>query len=877
MTQRSLRDQISKKLVRITGIYVFFTASILLCVVLAVGYFQKSYSLSHNQSVIKTRIEADIGNILREVDSLSRSPVLWTGLTDSYGRDAYLKPLIDGINQSAGYQIDILDYRGRDFISSKRGLIDTETYEKFVQNNKNDKTPNVKLLERQGKPGVIAFFVPVVSPINEGVAGFVFALYDPELSLEQLKMPADMQIDISNADNPDYRPKTKSFFFTSSDTLTITSKLVTFSLRISVSEPYLNLLLRGLGLIFLIVIAGVITIKRIRDRVENFAVTMLSRLDDLVLTCKQILDGNNTVPPDDALDDEITAVSRLIRKIMLEQRESVDQLRTSGRVFQTAGESILITQADGTIVDVNPALLQMTGYERADLIGHQAGMLYLDSTKQAISEEIKNTLGLHGIWRGETVFLGRRGQPIPVSLTVSRVVDQDGVDQGQVAIFSDISALKDAEKNLRILAFQDALTSLPNYRMFSEWIQQRIKQYEKDANPFILLFMDMDRLKVINDTHGHDKGDLLIRHLASHLAENLPQQKFLCRRSGDEFIAVIDLEKGQSIEDYKLLIADQLNKISISIEDESIDGSLSAGGVIYPFQAQTLNDLLVCADSALQQAKLTGRAKTVWYSDELGRQILRSRQVEERLIKAVAQGMIEPKYQPEVDMRTGEIIGFEALARWTDPSLGVVGPTEFIKIAEDNQLIEQLSEVILKKIIADIPIISGRFPQAKVAFNASPLLFRNRRLINLLHAYRATHSQELLHLEIEVTESDLSISPDEVFTQLREIQNMGINVSIDDFGKGYSSFTRLAEMPINRLKIDAGFVSGLNEPNREKIIRAIINLAHVLELEVTAEGVESKSQMKGLLDAGCYRAQGWLYSRELSLASLMKTEAYIIV
>jgi EAL domain-containing protein (putative c-di-GMP-specific phosphodiesterase class I) len=228
-------------------------------------------------------------------------------------------------------------------------------------------------------------------------------------------------------------------------------------------------------------------------------------------------------------------------------------------------------------------------------------------------------------------------------------------------------------------------------------------------------------------------------------------------------------------------------------------------------------------------------------------------------------------------MRTGEIIGFEALARWTDPSLGVVGPTEFIKIAEDNQLIEQLSEVILKKIIADLPVIYGRFPQAKVAFNASPLLFRNRRLINVLNAYRVTHPQELLHLEIEVTESDLSISPDEVFTQLREIQNMGINVSIDDFGKGYSSFTRLAEMPINRLKIDAGFVSGLNEPNREKIIRAIINLAHVLELEVTAEGVESKSQMKGLLDAGCHRAQGWLYSRELSLASLMKTEAYIII
>ncbi len=437
------------------------------------------------------------------------------------------------------------------------------------------------------------------------------------------------------------------------------------------------------------------------------------------------------------------------------------------------------------------------------------------------------------------------------------------------------ASLKDSEKKLSKLALHDSLTELPNYKMFSEWIVQRIQRSDLDGQPFILLFIDMDRLKFINDQYGHDKGDLLIKHLVSHLSASLPQQTFLCRRSGDEFIVVIDLQAGQSVDDYKSLIAEELNSISLSIEDELIDGSMSAGGVVYPLQAQSLKDLLICADSALQQAKSTGRAKTVWYSEELGKLIKRARLVEESLVKAINQGAIEPAYQPEVDMRTGEIIGFEALARWTDPVLGRIGPNEFIKVAEENHLIEQLSAGILKKIITDTPLILKCFPKAKIAFNASPLLFRNRQLINLLSGYRDTHPEALSHLEIEVTESDLSISPEDVSTQLLEIQSMGLNVSIDDFGKGYSSFTRLAEMPINRLKIDSGFVSGLTEPNREKIIRAIINLAHSLELEVTAEGVETVEQMDGLLDAGCYRAQGWLFSAELSIKALLETRPYI--
>ena len=436
-------------------------------------------------------------------------------------------------------------------------------------------------------------------------------------------------------------------------------------------------------------------------------------------------------------------------------------------------------------------------------------------------------------------------------------------------------SLREAEKKLRTLEFQDLLTELPNYKMFAEWVEKRIQRSDADGLPFILLFVDMDRLKLMNDQYGHETGDLLIRQLASYLNEILPTHTFLSRRSGDEFIVVIDLEPGQSVDEYKLLLAEQFNKVSFAIENDTIDITLSAGGAVYPTQAQTLKDLIICADTALQQAKATGRAKTVWYDEELGRVAKRARQVHELLVKAIDQGDIQPKYQPEVDMRTGEIIGFEALARWTDPLLGPISPNEFIKIAEDNHLIEQLSAGILKKIIADSSSIRKRFPKAKIAFNAAPLLFKNRQLFNLLNAYRDTHPEALIQLEVEVTESDLSISPDEVFTQLLEIQTMGVKVSIDDFGKGHSSFTRLAEMPINRLKIDSGFVSGLNEPNRKKIIKAIINLAHSLELEVTAEGVETTAQMKELLATGCYRAQGWLFSAELSVEDLLKTAPYL--
>jgi EAL domain-containing protein (putative c-di-GMP-specific phosphodiesterase class I) len=303
---------------------------------------------------------------------------------------------------------------------------------------------------------------------------------------------------------------------------------------------------------------------------------------------------------------------------------------------------------------------------------------------------------------------------------------------------------------------------------------------------------------------------------------------------------------------------------------------MSAGGVVYPLQAGTLQELFICAGAALQQAKATGRAKTVWYNEELGKLAKRVRQVHQLLIKALNQGVIEPKYQPEVDMRTGEIIGFEALARWTDPVLGPISPTEFIKIAEDNQLIEQLSAGILKKIIADSSLIRARFPNSKIAFNASPILFKNRQLFNMLNTYRNTHPEALSQLEIEITESNLSISPEDVFTQLFDIRTMGIKVSIDDFGKGYSSFSRLAEIPVNRLKIDSSFVRGLDEPNRKKIIKAIINLAHTLELEVTAEGVETTTQMEDLLNAGCYRAQGWLFSIELSVEDLLQTDPFIL-
>jgi diguanylate cyclase (GGDEF)-like protein len=314
-----------------------------------------------------------------------------------------------------------------------------------------------------------------------------------------------------------------------------------------------------------------------------------------------------------------------------------------------------------------------------------------------------------------------------------------GEEEGQVAVFTDIREIKEAEEKLRRYAYQDVLTGLPNYRAFAEALGRRVTSENAADHPFILIFIDLDRLKQINDFYGHEKGDQVIQDLAGHISDVLPPGHLLCRRSGDEFLAIVDYENDEELETLRRRLDRRLDSYMITIEMETLTTSISAGVTIFPTFSRHYATLLQQADAALYEAKRDrANRRVVWFTSALGEKIERRLKIESVLEKAIISGKIIAHYQPEVEMPSGKVVGFEALARWHDPILGDVGPAEFIEIAEENGLIGQLTRSIVTQVFDAIPSIRAHVPGASISFNVSPQLFINRNITNMLSQYGFT-------------------------------------------------------------------------------------------------------------------------------------------
>jgi EAL domain-containing protein (putative c-di-GMP-specific phosphodiesterase class I) len=305
--------------------------------------------------------------------------------------------------------------------------------------------------------------------------------------------------------------------------------------------------------------------------------------------------------------------------------------------------------------------------------------------------------------------------------------------------------------------------------------------------------------------------------------------------------------------------------------------SFSMGAAVYPEHAANVGDLLVLADSALLISKESGRSCITWLDGGIIRDIQRRHVLESKLRTALQARGITPHYQPEVDMRTGRITGFEALARWHDAELGDISPSEFIPIAEEHGLIDQVTEVLLEKLIADLPSIRAVFPEAAVAFNASAGLLSDQKLARFLQSHLGSARSDFSGLILEVTETDLMHSIEGATLQLEAIIAMGVQIAIDDFGKEYSSLARLAHLPIRKLKIDQSFVDALNDEDNIKVVSSIMALTRTLALDVTAEGVEEEFQCNMLMAMGCWKGQGFLFARPMPLAELLVLPSHLSI
>jgi predicted signal transduction protein with EAL and GGDEF domain len=350
----------------------------------------------------------------------------------------------------------------------------------------------------------------------------------------------------------------------------------------------------------------------------------------------------------------------------------------------------------------------------------------------------------------------------------------------------------------------------------------------------------------------------------------LPAGHFLCRRSGDEFIVVMDINK--PLPEFKRKLNRIFEPTTVSLQQLGtvhVSASFSVGVALYPEHSKTINDLLVFADTALLVAKESGRNQIKWLSTKMMIATLRKTKVNSKLPAAIREGKIHPHYQPEVDLLTGKIIGFEALARWRDDELGMVNPAEFIPLAEQSGAIDPLTVSMFKQVVKDSHVIRAHFPDAVIAVNSSPQLLSGSRLFLILETLATLSEKALDGFVLEITETDFAMSPAELAAQLEAIMGLGVRIAIDDFGKSYSSLSRLASMPIQKLKIDMSFTAGLEHRENEKIISGILALAKSMDLEVTAEGVETRFQRDTLLALGCEKAQGYFYSKPMKLKDVL--------
>lgn len=865
-SSQSLKQRISGQLTRIIRGYVILITSLLALTTLLLGYSFKLNLMSHQRQLVSTKISTELSSIAYELQSLSTSTLVWTGLSDSMGRDGYLEPLLSRFNRDKQRKFLILDYRGRVLSSSEQAWAQEVARSTAVQQAVAQGSNGQGMMQSiDGRP----FFVlvhRVMSPQSEFPVGFIVGTLDAADVARSLELRGVTFSFALGADRLLPEPSGRMMLREQVREL-IRRGDHEIELRIQMSEPMLPFLALALPVFLLAFLAGYWILSRISAWARQFSGATTERLDQLVIYCQKVLAGEATAPVPEGPRDEIAQVAETLSTMLRQQKQITDELRTTSLVFSTAAEGIIVTDGHGRIVDVNPALLRMTGFHREELIGRQAGALYRTQERDADSQEIAQALAVHGRWSGETSFLDCSGRDIPTSTSISRIPGDDGGSIGHVAVITDVGRLKEAENKLRDLAYRDALTGLPNLRMMGELVRERLQL--RPQQPFLLMFVDLDHLKTINDTYGHEAGDWMIRGVAEHLAKELPSGSLLCRRSGDEFIALVDMGEGLERSHWVALLA-RIASAQVMLPAGPVAVSASIGVACYPDDALCWDDLQVCADVAMNAAKQTQRGTVAWYDNRLGQKVMRQRLVHQKLAQALDTHAIRVHYQPVVDLASGRLLGFEALARWRDPDLGNVRPDEFIAVAEDAQLSDQLTLQVLGIILRDKPLIQQRFPGTVLAFNAAPRVFRDMKVIDFLARRLDDDPQLLCDLEVELTETHIASSEDHLLNQLQLLTNMGVHLVIDDFGKGYSSLSRLAQYPIRCVKIDASFVSKLGEGQRHnKIVELIVNLAQVLGLQVTAEGVETPVQREILLRMGCTRGQGWLFAKAMPIDDLL--------
>ena len=556
---------------------------------------------------------------------------------------------------------------------------------------------------------------------------------------------------------------------------------------------------------------------------------------------------------------------RFARAHALQQplKENRERLRQAAAVFDCTREGVLVTDTQGLIVHVNRAFMEITGYQRDDVMGQRPSLFKSGRHSAHFYQQMFQALESTGEWSGEIWNRRKSGEVYPQWQTIRVIHDDQGQVSHYVAVFSDISAMKNSEHELAHLAHHDPLTDLPNRLLFTDRAEQALASAQVHKRGCALLLMDLDHFKIINDSLGHNVGDQLLKLVAERLSGLFGPGVTLARLGGDEFAVLA--ESCPQVVQAAALAQRMLNamKDPFIFDGNQLFISASIGISLFPSDALSAEQLLRNADSALFKAKSAGREGYALYTEELTAHAQHRVEIAGELRRALDQHELRVYYQPVHDLHDSRLVGVEALVRWQHPERGLVPPGEFIPIAERTGLIADIDAWVMDQACRQMcQWLADGAPLSFIAINVSSRLFARRELYEQVAQVLHTTGLDPAFLELEVTESAVMDDPEVALEQLHRLRELGLRLAIDDFGTGYSSLLRLKRLPVQKLKIDQGFVAGLPwDEDDAAIVRVVIALAKSMGMQVHAEGIEQVEQARFLLDQQCDMGQGYWFGR----------------
>jgi diguanylate cyclase (GGDEF)-like protein/PAS domain S-box-containing protein len=546
--------------------------------------------------------------------------------------------------------------------------------------------------------------------------------------------------------------------------------------------------------------------------------------------------------------------------ILRNLRQNEKDLRLAASVFANSQDGILISDTDNLIIDVNPAFTRLTGYTRDEAIGQNPSFMSAGKQDQEFYAEMWRSINKRGGWKGELWNRRKSGEAYAEMLSIVAVKDDKGRLQHYAGTFSDITMSKQHEADLDRIAHYDSLTSVPNRRLLNDRMRQAIARAKRIGKRLAVCYIDLDNFKPINDTFGHESGDMLLVEIAQRLQSLSRGDDTVARLGGDEFVLLWN-DIGTDADCIRA-IERVLTKISepILIGDESVSVSVSIGVTLYPDDNVDADTLMRHADHAMYSAKQGGKNRYQMFDPRLERQISSRTEFLNKLANAIDENQFELYYQPKVDVVTSVVQGVEALLRWNDPILGLIGPKQFLPLIENDGLAFRMGRWVTEHAVRQAKIWDDMGMIMPISINIFPHHLKHRTFIDDLRNAIASHWPQMPsgRLLMEIVESPDLKETGPIEKVINACKEMGVGFSLDDFGTGFSSLVYLRHLSVEELKIEQSFVHNmLDNADDEAIVVSVISLGRAFKLRVVAEGVESTEQANHLIDLGCSAVQGY--------------------